>query len=68
MKLKKLAFLSALGLALVLALMIFSGRRAQAAGTWYVSVTGVPTGVSGGSCSNPVSPRPQSRKARLGSV
>jgi hypothetical protein len=53
MNLKKIAAGSALALALTMGLMVFGGRRAQAAGTWYVSTTGVATGVSGGSCSNP---------------
>ena len=53
MNLKKLSVGSALALALMVGLMIFGGRRAEAAGTWYVSTTGIPTGVGGGSCSNP---------------
>lgn len=53
MNLKKVAVGSALALTLTLGLMMFGGRSAQAAGTWYVSTTGVPTGVSGGSCSSP---------------
>lgn len=41
MYLKKLAVLSALALTLTMGLMIFGGRRVQAAGTWYVnSATG----------------------------
>lgn len=50
---KKLAALSALSLTLVLGLMVFGGRRAQAASTWYVSPTGTPSGTSGGSCTSP---------------
>ena len=50
---KKLAVLSALSLTLVLGLMVFGGRRAQAASTWYVSPTGPPSGTSGGSCTSP---------------
>src|SRR5205807_2428207 len=50
---KKLAVLSALSLTLVLGLMVFGGRRAQAANTWYVSPTGTPSGTSGGSCASP---------------
>lgn len=53
MNVKKLAVLSALALTLTMGLMIFGGRRVQAAGTWYVSTTGAPSGVSGGSCSSP---------------
>ena len=54
MKFKKLAVLSALALTLVLGLMMFGGKRAQAAaGTWYVSATGAPSGITGGSCLNP---------------
>ena len=37
---RKLATVSTLALALVLGLMIFGGRRAEAAGLWYVSMTG----------------------------
>ena len=40
MDLKKLATLSTLVLALVLGLVIFGGQQTQAAGPWYVSMTG----------------------------
>jgi len=40
MNFKKLAALSTLALALVLGLLIFGGQRTQAAGSWYVSMTG----------------------------
>ena len=53
MNVKKLAVGSAFALSLVLGAIMFGGQRTQAAGTWYVSTTGVPSGVSGGSCSNP---------------
>ncbi|HMG72374.1 MAG TPA: hypothetical protein VK582_02650 [Pyrinomonadaceae bacterium] len=53
MNLKKLGIGLALALTLGLSVIMFGGQRTQAAGTWYVSTTGVPTGVSGGSCSNP---------------
>lgn len=53
MNLKKLAVLSTLSLTLVLGIMVFGGRRAQAASTWYVSPTGTPSGTSGGSCTSP---------------
>ena len=53
MNYKKLAVSSALALMLLLGLMVFGGRKAQAASTWFVSPTGAPTGTSGGSCSNP---------------
>lgn len=50
---KKLAIFSALSLTLVLSLMFFGDRTAQAASTWYVSPTGPPSGTSGGSCASP---------------
>jgi hypothetical protein len=53
MNYKKLAVSSALALTLVVGLMIFGGRRAQAASTWYVAPTGPPSGTSGGSCTSP---------------
>ena len=40
MALKKVATLSTLALALVLGLVIFGGQQTQAAGPWYVSMTG----------------------------
>jgi nitrous oxidase accessory protein NosD len=40
MSLKKLATLSTLALVLVLGLVIFGGQKTQAAGPWYVSMTG----------------------------
>ncbi|HKP37940.1 MAG TPA: hypothetical protein VJT71_13870 [Pyrinomonadaceae bacterium] len=52
MNLKRLAVLSALALTIGLGLM-FGGRSAQAASTWYVSPTGTPSGTSGGSCASP---------------
>ncbi len=39
--------------AFVLGLSVLGARRAQAASTWYVSPTGTPSGISGGSCTNP---------------
>ncbi len=40
MKFKNLTLFSALAVTLTLALMMFGGQRAQAAGPWYVSTTG----------------------------
>ena len=53
MNFKKLAVVSGLALTLVLGLMFFGGRGVWAASTWFVSPTGTPSGVSGGSCTNP---------------
>ncbi len=53
MNFKKLAVVTALGLAGVLGIMIYGGQRTRAAGTWYVSPTGTPSGVIGGSCTSP---------------
>ena len=53
MKSKKVAVLSALALTLTMGLMIFGGRRVQAAGTWYVNST---TGNDSFSCMSAVTP------------